>query len=971
MSSGACRALVAVLLTLVATIVMALPVVADTEELTETSNVIYRVDPAEGTISVTIAVTLRPRARDWQPQTWRELSVEEGTRPSASGDYQVTRSRREKPGLWEAVGIRTPEIEARERDSFSVRYTLNASTDKSPRAKRQTPARLNDSYMYFCVTGQDTDSGDVQVRIDRASRWDITILGSPMDPFNDGFRSTRADGNDPGDIFTCFEGVREPRLDPGSFIGPDDRPIQLQAWKGDSTWLIAAEQVAAPGLRNLREFIGHEIPGEGPVVIRMAPTRDIGGYAGAHDTPGIVQLSEFATNDEPIHQLAHAWYGTDNFREVWLREGMAEWTASTILGEPCAPVTDNPDELELYEWMVVQPQSPVGYDDLIAAQETAACGIVAAVRERVPREQWDEVVVSMLRGETKYISSAGPEIGSSTGVDYREWLDAIDERGLVPAAADPEYAANLEDLDFAQDLLETFGVMNADPGGGALLALRSEAREKYHEFLGEIAPLSAPWAVRNDMDDWEFRSAMARIEKSRETYTALSEANALLPEADLITIVQPQFEAARSEAELEDVEELVSILLEGSREVADELGELQEALPPNWRAPVAVTNAIRDRRFDDIMAAVDPAITAAQEITAADRALPQAGFLQKYKARFESTATAGALDDVVDDAKSDRLKAERAGRALEQLQTEVGDWTIPAAVTDPLENGQLEAGERIIEDAQAVVTAATNADRALPEAGLREDTQPRFEAVTNGAEMAALRAEVERQAADVEAVGNALSTLDRLVGDWTIPAIVAAPIEAGRFADAKDFVEAAEDWVTAADEAQRLLPELNALESIRADFEGAQSLTDLRDGAALAERQEQAAALVREAKAKAALDRDLLTNFGLWGVDVDAIVDEAVAAAIAGDVQEAINKSADAISKIDGGAGAGSLRLAGLVFFGVAVLGVLGLWVMLRRQHGPSWARSTTPHWIEERNKRGLLGRGRKKDEKDQKDKKG
>jgi len=221
------------------------------------------------------------------------------------------------------------------------------------------------------------------------------------------------------------------------------------------------------------------------------------------------------------------------------------------------------------------------------------------------------------------------------------------------------------------------------------------------------------------------------------------------------------------------------------------------------------------------------------------------------------------------------------------------------------------------------------------------------------------------------AVDEAIASIEVLVPDWALPPAVTEPLAAGDIDIAGRAAAVASIWVTAADEAQRLLPELNALESIRADFEGAQSLTDLRDGAALAERQEQAAALVREAKAKAALDRDLLTNFGLWGVDVDAIVDEAVAAAIAGDVQEAINKSADAISKIDGGAGAGSLRLAGLVFFGVAVLGVLGLWVMLRRQHGPSWARSTTPHWIEERNKRGLLGRGRKKDEKDQKDKKG
>ena len=57
MSSGACRALVAVLLTLVATIVMALPVVADTEELTETSTVIYKVNPTKGTVDVTVEAT--------------------------------------------------------------------------------------------------------------------------------------------------------------------------------------------------------------------------------------------------------------------------------------------------------------------------------------------------------------------------------------------------------------------------------------------------------------------------------------------------------------------------------------------------------------------------------------------------------------------------------------------------------------------------------------------------------------------------------------------------------------------------------------------------------------------------------------------------------------------------------------------------------------------------------------------------
>jgi hypothetical protein len=66
---------------------------------------------------------------------------------------------------------------------------------------------------------------------------------------------------------------------------------------------------------------------------------------------------------------------------------------------------------------------------------------------------------------------------------------------------------------------------------------------------------------------------------------------------------------------------------------------------------------------------------------------------------------------------------------------------------------------------------------------------------------------------------------------------------------------------------------------------------------------------------------------------------------------------------------AGSLRLAGIIFFGVAVLGVLGLWVMLRRQAGPSWARSTKPHWVDDDDRGGLFGRRKKKDKQDTKGK--
>ncbi len=827
MSSGACRALVSLLLAIVASIVLALPVAAISDQLKESSDVKYQVHPDEGTIDVRMDVKLSPlTGTTWRPKrAWGPLAVEEtAPPPDITGAFTLARSRDSLPGLWKPISVLNKKpISQGDSGSFTLRYALDADPGNNA-AKRTTPARVNDSYIYLCVTGQDTNVGSVSVAVDDLSQWGFSQpLGTPMEITSSGYRTTASSRNRPGSVFTCFEGVRQDRLLPDTIIGPRDRAFELQAWSGGDGWLDAAGSVAPEVLRDLDSFIGQPIPGDSTVVVRMAPSRDVGGYASTHGASGIVQLSEFPL-EATDHQLAHAWYGADNFPDIWLREGMAEWTASAMRGTTCEPASANPLELDLSEWMVVQPQSPDDYQTRIEAQDAAACGIVAAVRERMPQEQWDEVVGSMLRGETKYIGTAGPETGTSTGVDYREWLDAVDERGLVPAAADPAYAANLDDLDFAQNLLDRFGIAADLPGGESELMLRSQARAAYHQFLADIAPLGAPRAVRKDMDDWEFRSAMDRIDKSREVYQNLIEADRLLPVANLPDIVQPQFEAAANEAELDAVTEFVDNLLKGARGVAPDLGAMQSAAPAGWFMPLAVRDALSEQRWSDISAAIAPATRAVQEITAADVALPQANFLDKYKLRYENSATAASLQTLADEAASDHRKASIAGRALEALQVAAGEWAIPAAVTRPLETGEIDAGTRIIGDAQAVVDAATSADEALPQAGLRDEVRPQFEAVTSGAEMAALRKRVEARAAEAMTVGNALATLELLVPSWHIPAVVADPVAAGNFGAAVESAKEAERWIKSASDAQAELPDLNALESIKSDFESARTL---------------------------------------------------------------------------------------------------------------------------------------------------
>lgn len=953
MSSGACRALVAVLLTLVATAMLALPAVARTERLREQSTVIYKVDPASGRIDVNIVVKLTNNDDSaYNLGTWGPIVVEERSVPKVSRGFSVGASS-DLPGLWRAIEIETPVIPGGgESQNLQVAYAIDARIDQSSRAA-QTPARVGEGYIYFCLVGQDTDIGLVRVEIAGKDRYRLTQSGTVMEPTSKGLKSTRS--TTPGEHFTCIEGTVDNNLATSTFIGPGDREIVLQAWPEADNWLDAAEANAEPALDAIQLFLGHGIPGEGPVVIRQSPPRSLGGYASAHDTPGIVQLDESAGVGDPNHELAHAWFGTDDFIELWLREGMAEWTATAMAGEACAPASGNASMLDLSDWQVVRPTADAqNIDRIIEDQEAAACGIVSAVASRMSEAQWRSAIGSLLNGETKYIGSSGPGAASTTRVDFREWLDAVDERGLVPGGkADAAYAANLEELDFAQELLADYGI----PTDPLELIKRSEARARYHQFLADAAPLGAPLSVREAMDNWLFDDAMRDLDKAYEVLAALNEANALLPDAGLIPFVQPAFEGARNASALDDVLTQTRILLESATEVFEPLSELQAATPEGWGLPAAVREAITDQRFDDIIAAIPPALRVVQEVSAADAALPTAGLLDKYRVRYQSTTTATKLEELAELAADDRADAERTSIALGILLNEAGDWLIPDAVTAPIDAGQITTAMAIVEDARVVVSAARAADVALPDARLAADIRPRFEAVTSGAEMAALRVESEARRAQAEAVGGALDSLSTLVPDWVIPAVVMTPIEERDFETAAKVATAAQKWVVNAAEADQKLDRMQAIVRVRPLFEGAETLQDLEDGAKLAESWNIAAGNVREAVDKADAPRDLLAQLGLWGTDVQPTVDEAIAAAVAGNVEEAFSKSATVIETLNSASSAGGLRLAGVVFFGVALLGVIGLWVVFRRQAGPSWARQTRPHWM--KNERRLLGGGR------------
>jgi hypothetical protein len=299
MSSGACRALVAIQLALIATILTALPMAAASERLDQRAVTRYTVDPDAGTITVSINARLRNRdnERAFSVGTWGPLIIEDGVRlPRVSGGFQVDGSPTDLAGEWQAIDLVTPVIEPGDEQTFALTYTINGGQNQSESRLAATPARVGKGYIYFCAVGQDLDFGPIRVEIQGKDSFTLTQTGTRMDATDNGLKSTPASSTSPAQQFTCIEGASEENLVETTFLGPDDREILLQAWPERDSWLDAAESNAEPTLDRIRDFLGQPIPGQGAVVVRQTPPASIGGYASAHDPPGVVQLDESAGN---------------------------------------------------------------------------------------------------------------------------------------------------------------------------------------------------------------------------------------------------------------------------------------------------------------------------------------------------------------------------------------------------------------------------------------------------------------------------------------------------------------------------------------------------------------------------------------------------------------------------------------------------------------------------------------------------
>ena len=193
--------------------------------------------------------------------------------------------------------------------------------------------------------------------------------------------------------------------------------------------------------------------------------------------------------------------------------------------------------------------------------------------------------------------------------------------------------------------------------------------------------------------------------------------------------------------------------------------------------------------------------------------------------------------------------------------------------------------------------------------------------------------------------GRLRSELSAAAPGWGESLLIDTPIKGRDFETADARLTAALAWARYSAEADARLPEMEAVRRASEGFASAASLEDLQAGARLAEDWATAAVRVADAIAVSQNERDMMTDFGMFGTDLTPLIDRAIAAAQAGDVAEATQRARSIVEALKEGERNGGLRLAGIVFLIVAVIGVIGLWWLFRRNQGPPWARNSRPPW--------------------------
>jgi hypothetical protein len=302
--------------------------------------------------------------------------------------------------------------------------------------------------------------------------------------------------------------------------------VVLESFPEDAEWADTAADVIRRGGPALRDLVGVDPAGDGPIRVRERYELDLDwvqriGFAPQpvwSSDPSLgrraIALDESTDEGAILRQFAAAWFSDDLFASRWIRAGLASEygsRAAASLGgtaaEPEAPAADAAGRQPLELWAF--PRFPVGPDYRTAVPpvaererygQTASWYVANQLVEKAGLERMREVIARAASEQVAYAGAGAPETTTATA-DWRRMLDLIQEVGGVEEA---------ESLfrDLVLTSLQT-----------ARLDERAAARDSYHGLELDARGWLPPWYVRKPMDAWLFEDAQGRVGEARNALT--------------------------------------------------------------------------------------------------------------------------------------------------------------------------------------------------------------------------------------------------------------------------------------------------------------------------------------------------------------------------------------------------------------------------------------------------------------------
>jgi len=315
---------------------------------------------------------------------------------------------------------------------------------------------------------------------------------------------------------------------------PGGQQVTIEGWPEDPDWSEAMVEAVDTTLPELEELIGRPMPLD-EVVIREVSKQSLYGYGSDFGVRrALIHLGEHI--DDPssaARGLAMAWFNPRKVKDTWLRIGLSDWAGMEVGAFGCWPTGEYPGKgaPRLSNWKHLKSKPTEKQEAVVDWQYDAACNLIEDLANKVGEDRMHDVLSALLDGTPKYGPQPAERSGKYKKATWQDWLDAIDELGLVPAGE--------TDLTVAEQALKDVGVAT-----GKQLKGRADARRAHHEAIADMDGTTLPRVINTAMDKWDFKSAMKTLPVATDTYAAIM-ANDEMTDLDREAFLA-EFEATKS-----------------------------------------------------------------------------------------------------------------------------------------------------------------------------------------------------------------------------------------------------------------------------------------------------------------------------------------------------------------------------------------------------------------------------------------